>query len=84
MVRKLYKETKAEVFWSSEKIEGLGKIILEGKIEGKRERGRPRRQWNRDIRDAFDRSITEAGRWALDRGRFRCVVEDATSIGISS
>ena len=34
---------KAEVFWSSEKKRGLGKIILEGKIEGKRERGRPRR-----------------------------------------
>ena len=40
-----------------------------GKIEGKRERGRPRRQWERDIRNAFDRSITEAGRWVLDRSR---------------
>ena len=38
----------------------------------------------RDIRDAFDSSITEAGRWALDRSRFRCAVEDATSIRISS
>ena len=78
------KKKNTEVFWSSEKKRGLGKIILEGKIEGKRERGRPRRQWERDIRDAFDRAITEAGRWALDRSRFRCAVEDATSIRMSS
>ena len=48
---------------------------------GKRERGRPRRQWERDIRDAFNSSITEAGRWALDRSRFHCVVEDACPLG---
>ena len=84
MVRKLCKETKAEVFCSSEKKRGLGINHLGGKIEGKRERGRPRKQWKRDIRDAFDRSKTKARRWALDRSRFRCVVEDATSIRISS
>ena len=61
--------------------EKLGKM---GKIDGKRERGRPRRQWERDIQDAFDRSITEAGHWELDRCRFRRAVEDATSIRISS
>ena len=27
---------------------GLGKIFLAGKIDGKRERGQPRRQWERD------------------------------------
>ena len=71
-------------FGHLKRSEGLGKIILEGKIEGKRKRERPRRQWERDIRDVFDRSITEAGRWALGRSRFRCAVEDATSIRISS
>ena len=50
------------------------------RIDGKRERGRPRWQWQRDIRDTFDRSITEVGLWAFDRGRFRCAVEDMTSI----
>ena len=30
------------------KSEGLGKVILEEKIDGKKERGRPRRQWERD------------------------------------
>ena len=54
------KKQKLKYFGHLKKSEGLGKIILEGKIEEKRERGRPRRQWERDIRNAFDRSITES------------------------
>ena len=69
----MYKETKAgKYFGHLKRSEGLGKIILEGKIDRKRERGRPRRQWERDIRDIFDTSLTEVGRLALDRDRFRC------------
>ena len=34
MVRKLCKETKAVVFWSSEKTRGLGKNHLGGKDRG--------------------------------------------------
>ena len=66
--------------------EGLGKIILEGRINGKRERGpRPRRQWERDIEDTFNRPITEARRLALDRECDReSVVKDAISSRISS
>ena len=44
MVRDLYKETKAEVFGHLKRSEGLGKIVLKGKIGGKRERKGPRRQ----------------------------------------
>ena len=64
--------------------EALGKIILEGKIDGKRERGRPRRRWEKDIQDVFDMSLTEVGRLATDRNRFRCAVKDVTSYGIRS
>ena len=42
-------------------LKGLGKIILEGKINGKRERGRPIRKWEKDIRD-------------VDRSCFLCAV----------
>ena len=42
--------------------EGLGKIILEGKIDG-----RPRRHWERDIRDVFDMSLTEVVTCQLGR-----------------
>ena len=54
MARGLYKETKAEVFLGHlKRRKGLGKIILEGKIGGERERGRPRQQWERDTQDVF-------------------------------
>ena len=77
MIRNLYKETKAG-------SEALGKIILEGKIDGKRERGRPRRLWEKDIQDVFDMSLTEAGRLATDTNCFRCAVKDVRSYGIRS
>ena len=64
--------------------EALGKIILEGKIDGKRERGRPRTRWENDIQYVFDMSLTEAGRLATDRNCFRCAVKDVTSYGIRS
>ena len=48
MVRDLSNETTAELFGHLKKSEGLVKVILEEKIDGKKERGRPRRQWERD------------------------------------
>lgn len=54
-------------------------LLSEGKKDGKRERGRLRRQWERDVRDILDVSVTEVGRLAIDRNCFRRVVEDATS-----
>ena len=64
--------------------EALGNIILEGKTDGKRERGRPRRRWEKDIHDVFDISLTEAGRLATDRNCFRCALKDVTSFVIRS
>ena len=53
---------------------------MEGKINGKRERGRPRTQWERDIRDVFD-GVPNVGRLIIDRNRFRCAFNDATFYG---
>ena len=36
------------------------------KIDGNKERGRPRRKWRRDIQDVFDMSLTQVGRLAID------------------
>ena len=63
---------------------GVGKIVLEGTINWKRERGRPRRECETDIRDAFNKPITEVGRLALDRERFRSMIKHATFNRISS
>ena len=48
------RKKKLKYFGQLKRSEGLGKIILEGKIDGKRGRGRPRRQWEKDIRNVFD------------------------------
>lgn len=61
--------------------EGVGKIILKGKIDRKRERERQRRQWKREVRDDFDMSLAEVGRLVIDRNCFRCAVKGATSYG---
>ena len=57
---------KLKYFGHLKKSEGLGKIILEERINGKRERGRPRRQWERDKDNTFNKPITEARRLTLD------------------
>ena len=61
---------KLKYFGHLKRSEGLWRIVLEGRINGKRGKGRPRRQWERDMEDAFNRPITETGRLALDRERF--------------
>ena len=71
-------------FGHLKRSEGLGKIILEGRINGRRERGRSRRLWERPIEDTFNRPITKAGRWALGRICFWKVVKDVMSSRISS
>ena len=45
---------KLKYFGHLKRSEGLGKIILEEKIDGKRERGRPRGQWERVIQKIYD------------------------------
>ena len=61
--------------------EGVGNIILKGKIDRKRERERQRRQWKREVRDDFDMSLAEVGRLVVDRNCFRRAVKGATSYG---
>ena len=70
-----------QYFGHLKRSEGLGKILfhVEGRINGKRERGRPRMEWERYIRDGFNKQIIEARRLALDRERFRSMVKDAAS-----
>ena len=58
---------------------GISRIILHGGVNGKRKRGRPRRQWEKDVEDVLKMSIIEAGRLANNRYEFRSAVRSATS-----
>ena len=52
--------------------------ILEGRIPGRRRRGRPRRRWTDDIKDCMKTSLEEAGRLAQDRVGFRTSIAKTT------
>ena len=70
---------KLKYFGHLKRHDGMGRIIMEGRVNGKRKRGRPRRQWERDIEDVLKMSIIEAGRLANKRDEFRTAVRGATS-----
>lgn len=57
-LKDLIKKQKAKLkyFGYLKRNKGSGKIIWEGKIGGKRGRGRPGRQWERDTQDVFNNS----------------------------
>ena len=46
---RFFKKTKTQIFWAYKKTWLFERIILEGKVDGSRGRGRPRRQWMDDI-----------------------------------
>ena len=73
------KKQKLSYFGHVVRHEGLEKLCMEGAVEGKRGRGRPRRRWAQDIRDWMGVTTTEAGRMAQDRVAFRNAVWEATS-----
>jgi hypothetical protein len=55
--------------------------LLEARIEGKRERGRPRKVWTDDVNEAAGRrgkTIQEARSMAMTRKDFRRWTEDPT------
>ena len=49
----------------------MGKIILEGRVNGKRKRVRHRGQWKKNIEGVLKMSIIEAGRLTSKRDEFR-------------
>ena len=75
------KKQKLSYFGHIKRHQSLERTILEGRVEGKRKRGRPRRQWEDDIRDWLQMSVEKAGRLAQDRPTFRGCVWAATTQG---
>ena len=70
---------KLKYFGHVKRHNSLEKLILEGKIEGKRRQGRPRRRWEDDINEWTKRTVADAGRLANDRMDYRHFVVAATS-----
>ena len=46
-------------------------LVLEGKVDGKRNRGRPQRRWVDNIKEWLQTSVGKAGRLDQDRDAYR-------------
>ena len=59
--------------------DSLEKSILEGKLEVKRKRGKPKRAWTDNIKNWIEMSVKESGNIAYDRDQYRQHSQATTS-----
>ena len=74
----IVKKSKLSYFGHLKRHDVLERIFLEGRMEGRRGRGRPRRRWTQYISDWMETTVTCAGRKADDSSFIRCAVQEAT------
>ena len=74
-----YVKLKLSYFGHVKRHDTIEKTVLEGKLEGKRSRGKPRRGWADDISHWLGMSIASAGMLAQDRDQYRRCSQAATS-----
>ena len=62
------KEKKAEVFGHMARYNSLQKTVMEGRVAGRRGRGRPRRRWEDDVKGMLNISMQGLERWLKTGG----------------
>ena len=59
--------------------DSLAKTLMEGKIEGRRKRGRQRMSWLGDITDVMDMSLNKFQELVMDREAWNVTVHEVTN-----
>ena len=73
------KQRKLKLFGHTKRsLNGLAKVCIEGKVKGKRSRGRPKQRWSDDIKSWSDRSIYELNNMVKDRDLWRNYCHEVT------
>ena len=73
---KTIKQRKLSYYGHIRRHETIQKKILEGKVNGKRSRGRKRKSWQQNIEEDASMKINECSKVALDRRRWKIMASN--------
>ena len=75
----MLKRRKLKLFGHMARHNSLQKTVMEGRVSGRRGKGRPRRRWEDGVKGMLNSSMQGAGTLAQDKRTFRRAVITATS-----
>ena len=77
----IVKRRKMTWYGHVQRAQNLATVTMQGKVNGRRARGRPRRTWIKDVQDWTNLGMEGLTAAARDRGRWRRVAYEASKIG---